>query len=393
MTMKRSARVLLGSFFAAALLCTGCAASAAASDFPTPSETGSPLAPAQADSQSGWQIANGETYYQIQGEHATGWLELDGSRYYFRGNGTMVTGWLSLEGQRYYLGADGAAVRGVQEIDGTRYVFDHQGLLTSGWAEADGKRYYGDRNCHPVEGWQEIGGSRYYFGADYAAWTGWLEQDGFTYYFMEDGSTARGAVEIDGTTHYFAFNGQEIILANPWTQIPDGYTVELADIGFGHQIAEIAYQDYKEMVAACWAVGLDPAVCSSYRTVEYQTRLFNKKVDTYVKLGYDRDEAAAIAGTEVAVPGTSEHHLGLALDIVDNSNWTLDESQAKTATQKWLMENSWRFGWILRYPDGTSSSTGIIYEPWHYRYVGREVASDIYASGLCLEDYLKMLTE
>jgi len=343
---------------------------------------------------TGWDVVDGKICYLLEdGSMATGWTEIEGSFYYFRNDGSQVTGWLSLDGQRHYLNEDGAAVRGVQEIDGCLYVFDNRGMATSGWAIADGKYYYGDKNCHPLTGWQEIDGTRYLFGEDYAAYTGWLEQDGFRFYFTEDGSVAQGELEIDGTTHYFAFNGQEIILVNPWHEMPEDYTVNLKGIGFDHQVADIAYDAYKEMVSASWAAGVDPAVCSSYRTIEYQTKLFQNKVNYYLDEGYSQEEAESLAGTVVARPGTSEHHLGLALDIVHNGNWRLDESQANTRTQKWLMENSWRYGWILRYPDGSSESTGIIYEPWHYRYVGKEVAADIYASGLCLEDYLAMLTE
>ena len=91
----------------------------------------------------------------------------------------------------------------------------------------------------------------------------------------------------------------------------------------------------------------------------------------------------------VAVPGTSEHQLGLALDIVDADNQLLDESQENTAVQKWLMEHSWEYGFILRYPNDKSEITGIIYEPWHYRYVGKEDAEKIHSQGVCLEEYLQ----
>ena len=94
----------------------------------------------------------------------------------------------------------------------------------------------------------------------------------------------------------------------------------------------------------------------------------------------------------MAIPGTSEHQLGLAVDIIDNRNWNLNESQAQMPTQKWLMEHSWRYGWILRYPNEKSEITGIIYEPWHYRYVGKEIAAEIHDLGVCLEEYLQMLT-
>ena len=94
------------------------------------------------------------------------------------------------------------------------------------------------------------------------------------------------------------------------------------------------------------------------------------------------------AAKTVALPGTSEHQLGLAVDIVDRSNQNLDRTQETTAVQQWLMAHSWEYGFILRYPDEKSETTGIIYEPWHYRYVGKEAAEEIYRQGVCLEEYL-----
>jgi len=98
--------------------------------------------------------------------------------------------------------------------------------------------------------------------------------------------------------------------------------------------------------------------------------------------GYSEENARTEVGKVVAVPGTSEHQLRLAVDIVDIEN------QEKTAVQKWLMENSWRYGFILRYPNDKSDITGIVYEPWHYRYVGKEAAKEIYDLDVCLEEYL-----
>ena len=99
-------------------------------------------------------------------------------------------------------------------------------------------------------------------------------------------------------------------------------------------------------------------------------------------------DAETEAGRQVAVPGTSEHQLGLAVDIVDLDHQLLDESQEQTAVQQWLMANSWRYGFILRYPTAKTETTGIIYEPWHYRYVGQEAAAEIYQQGVCLEEYI-----
>lgn len=363
------------------------------------------------DPLSGWQDLDGGRYYlgsdgqavtgicQIDGETycfgsdgimVTGWTELDEKNYYLRSNGTMVTGWFSLEGQRYYLTTEGTAT-GIREVDGRMYVFDKDGKLTSGWADLGGETAYGDVNCHPLTGWQEIDGKRCHFNEAGILSAGWITIGGFDYYFYADGSPAQGWVVIDGEQHCFASNGQKIVLVNPWNYIPDGYTVELTQISKDHQIASVAYEDYLEMMKACEDAGMQPVVCSSYRTQEYQESLFSRRVDSYMEEGYSKEEAIELAGQSVAVPGTSEHQLGLAIDIVDSRNWNLDETQAEMPTQQWLMENSWRYGWILRYPNEKSAITGIIYEPWHYRYVGREVAAEIHEMGLCLEEYLIML--
>lgn len=344
-------------------------------------------------SAAGWQSVNGlRYYYHEDGTMATGWLELDSGKYYFRGSGSMVTGWLSLEGQRYYLRADGAAATGLSEIGGQTYLFDETGMLATGVIQLDGVRYLADENGHPQSGWAQDGTMWCYFDEDGRAATGWQTIGSFEYYFYSDGSPACGITQLEGETCYFSSRGQYIPLVNPWHDIPEGYTVELTSIDANHKIASIACADYEEMMADCRAAGLDPAVCSSYRTQEYQEILYNRKVSYYLGKGHDQEEAQELAGHSVAYPGTSEHQLGLALDIIDSSNWNLNESQAKTATQKWLMENSWRYGWILRYPDGKSDITGIIYEPWHYRYVGKPLAEELHNSGLTLEEYFASLS-
>ena len=177
--------------------------------------------------------------------------------------------------------------------------------------------------------------------------------------------------------------------------IPEGYTVELTAINKDYQVATVAYDDYLDMMRDCENAGHQPIVCSAYRTQEYQQGLYDRKIQRLLDdkdNDYTEEEAKIVAARSVAVPGTSEHQLGLALDIIDARNWRLDESQADMPTQQWLMENSWRYGWILRYPNAKSSITGIIYEPWHYRYVGREIAAEIHKLDLCLEEYLQMLT-
>lgn len=177
-------------------------------------------------------------------------------------------------------------------------------------------------------------------------------------------------------------------LVNRNHPITEDYTVTLTTVRNGIQIDSRCYDDLLAMLEACRTDGLAPLVCSGYRNLDYQTELFSNKVKRLRAEGITEQDAYEYAQTVVALPGTSEHHLGLAVDIVDQSYQELTEIQEQTPVQQWLLQHCWEYGFILRYPDGKSTITGIIYEPWHYRYVGKEVASEIKASGLCLEEYL-----
>lgn len=181
----------------------------------------------------------------------------------------------------------------------------------------------------------------------------------------------------------------KLLLVNFKSPLPKNYSVETVTLKNGLRVDKRCYSDLQNMMDDCRAAGLSPVICSAHRTQEEQERLYRKKVEYYLNKGYSQEEAEREAGTEVAVPGTSEHQLGLALDIVDSSNQALDKSQEDTEVQKWLMEHSWEYGFILRYPTEKKDITGIIYEPWHYRYVGREDAEQIHALGICLEEYLE----
>ena len=185
----------------------------------------------------------------------------------------------------------------------------------------------------------------------------------------------------------------QLLLVNPWNPVPEDYAVELTELKNGQAVDARAYPDLQRMMDDCRAAGLEPVICSSYRTQETQQRLYENKIRCLMDTGLPREEAAAQAGTVVAVPGTSEHQTGLALDIVDASYQVLDSAQESTAVQQWLMEHSWEYGFVLRYPNEKSEATGIIYEPWHYRYVGCDAAREMRELGLCLEEYLDWLQE
>ena len=182
-----------------------------------------------------------------------------------------------------------------------------------------------------------------------------------------------------------------LILVNPWNSIPAEYEITFTQLKNGHAVDERCYPDLQDMMDACRAAGLSPMICSSYRTQEKQEQLFNNKVNALISEGLSEADAKIEAGKAVAIPGTSEHQLGLAVDIVDINNQNLNSSQEKTAVQIWLMEHSWEYGFILRYPSDKSEITGIMFEPWHYRYVGKEAAEYIYENNLCLEEYLEQL--
>ena len=178
------------------------------------------------------------------------------------------------------------------------------------------------------------------------------------------------------------------LLVNLWNPLPEQYTVKLEKLDNGLQIAAEARPALEKMLSDCEAAGMDVAVCSAYRTESTQNRLYQNKIARLRAAGYSREEALAEAGRWVAPPGTSEHQTGLAVDLMATDYPVLDEKQAQTEEQQWLMEHCWEYGFILRYPTDKSSVTGIGYEPWHYRYVGQETAASIYERGLCLEEYI-----
>ena len=176
--------------------------------------------------------------------------------------------------------------------------------------------------------------------------------------------------------------------------LPEDFEVpELTKLKGGHAIDSRVYPALQQMMDDCRAAGLNPVICSSYRTHDKQEELFRKKVNTLRKQGYSQEEAETEAARWVARPGTSEHETGLAVDIVDKSYQLLDEKQEQTPVQQWLMAHCAEYGFILRYPVEKSDLTGIGYEPWHYRYVGTEAAKAITEQGLCLEEYWMGQTE
>lgn len=169
----------------------------------------------------------------------------------------------------------------------------------------------------------------------------------------------------------------QLLLVNPWNRMPDDMEVETAEIERGYVVDSRIKDDLAEMLADCREAGHSPQIISTFRTRSDQQYLY--------------DHTANKADT--AYPGTSEHECGLAADIIDadSAGWAdpLIDKQEDMPAQKWLMEHCRDYGFILRYPKDKEDVTGIIYEPWHYRYVGRDHAKEIMESGVCLEEYLR----
>lgn len=183
-----------------------------------------------------------------------------------------------------------------------------------------------------------------------------------------------------------------LTLVNNNVKLPDGWEdgleVKTADVQTGKELASVAADAYINMKSAAAKDGIELMLCSGYRTVEYQTNLFDAQKKRWLDKGLSDQEAYDKAKTAVAVPGYSEHNSGLAADIVTPEHQNLDDAYGKTDAAKWLAQHAPEYGFILRYPENKQAITGIIYEPWHFRYVGVENAKAITESGLCLEEYV-----
>ena len=387
---------------------------------------------------TGWQEIDGKRYHFTEEKTMTTyWLEYENERYYFGADGALDTGWLTIEGDRYYTSPDGAIQTGWQDIEFQRYYLGDDGILRQGWLEENGDVYYlgedgamslgfvpidgetyyfGDDGIlhtgpltleegeylfggdgvmytgwleeenathyyHPdtgilATGWQEIQGDRYYFSPEGDMQTGWLEQGEYAYYLLPEGPAAVGKQEIDGQTHFFTPMGIHVVLVNTQYKVPDYYDPNLVTLKDWHRVSAICLEPLQQMLADCNAAGIQYTFNSGFRSRSEQQTILQTRTAEYEARGMDSTTAYMKARETVALPGTSEHHLGLAVDILG------------AEATAWLREHCWEYGFILRYTAEKAHITGFVDEPWHFRYVGTEVSMDMKDSGLCLEEYL-----
>ena len=186
-----------------------------------------------------------------------------------------------------------------------------------------------------------------------------------------------------------------MVLVNHTSKMPDDYTFDTKECGSATAVNKTlqtaACDAFLSMQKAAAADGVTVWMQSGYRSVKYQTSLYERKTKYYLDKGYDNATAKEKAAAVVNPPGYSEHNCGLAADLNSPEHTGLDEGFEKTAAFRWLCEHAGDYGFILRYPKDAEDKTEIIYEPWHWRYVGVENAAKINASGLCFEDYIETL--
>lgn len=208
---------------------------------------------------------------------------------------------------------------------------------------------------------------------------------------LEANELSRGIATQEDYGSQLSADDWQLVLVNKQHPVPEDYTFTLGTITGSMKCDVRIIDELMAMMEAAKADGINLMICSPYRDYNRQTVLFNRKIDYYMDKGYSYMEAYKIASITVTVPGASEHQIGLALDIVSNTYTSLDIGFGETDAGIWLREHGYEYGFILRYPLGKEYITGIQYEPWHYRYVGKKAATAIMKQGITLEEFLEDL--
>ncbi|MCM1539220.1 MAG: D-alanyl-D-alanine carboxypeptidase family protein [bacterium] len=191
----------------------------------------------------------------------------------------------------------------------------------------------------------------------------------------------------DEESMIFTADDWRLVLINKQHPIPEDYDFTLMTITGNMQCDERIMEDLLLMLQAAKNDNVNLIICSPYRTDASQVTIFERHVRAYMNKGLNYMDSFKLASQEATVPGYSEHQVGLSLDIYTASHMILDDAYGETEAGRWLAENCSDYGFILRYPKGKESITSIGYEPWHFRYVGREAAKIIMNEGITLEEF------
>lgn len=214
-----------------------------------------------------------------------------------------------------------------------------------------------------------------------------LEQHEHDYNMEAQEDAEEPELETEGSELSFNSSDWRLALINKQHPIPDDYDFKLGTFTSGMRCDERVIEDLLLMMQAAKKDGLNLVVRSPYRTSGHQEDNFNNRIKSYMRQGLSYMEAYKATSRVITVPGCSEHEVGLALDITSDTFIPLQQGFADTEEGKWLEEHCHEYGFILRYPSGKEYITGIEYEPWHFRYVGREAAAIINEEELCLEEF------
>lgn len=198
----------------------------------------------------------------------------------------------------------------------------------------------------------------------------------------------RGEMDADGGLKILPEDMWCLILTNAEYPVPEDYEVELESIpGTEQSVDKRIYEPLMTMIGDMKDQGLSPIVCSGYRTLDKQEKLFNRKVLSFVKAGHTKEESYNLARQTISIPGSGEHCLGLAVDFYTRRYHKLERAFEDTPESKWLVEHAQDYGFVMRYGENKTDITGIQYEPWHYRYVGVEAANYMKDNELFLEEF------
>ncbi|HWP52052.1 MAG TPA: M15 family metallopeptidase [Clostridia bacterium] len=204
-------------------------------------------------------------------------------------------------------------------------------------------------------------------------------------------SSPEGSEASEASASVSEPNDWQLMLVNYEHPIPDDWSVDLAMTRYGYEVDTRITDAVDELITSAANDGVSLIICYGYRTVEQSRQLFEKQVNKQLALGLSQEQAVIEARRWVAPPGTSDHHTGLALDIVTPSHQVLNHEFADTDAGIWLAAHSWEHGFIVRFPKDKQDITGITYEPWHVRYVGKEHAASMRMQNECLEEYVSRL--
>ena len=177
-----------------------------------------------------------------------------------------------------------------------------------------------------------------------------------------------------------------LVIVNAEQAAPEDQNQTLAFIDDEHMLDLRCVGGLERLLADCRGAGFDPVITAAFRSASEQRELLNELADSYMAHGYDAESAKALAQKEIALPGHSEHQLGLAVDIIQNE----ETEKNQEGIQSWLSAHAWEYGFILRYPEGKESVTQHPYDPKHFRFVGPDASKQIHELELTLEEYVSM---